>query len=250
MSIYIEQYISKKLKLISKNPAYVDFNYEYAHPRFIEAGGILFLGLNPHDDTQQARKGFEHNYESSKEDGNLKRFTEFAQYCQFPTIHLNLLFIREPDQTEIIKLIKKPNGAAFILDQLQISLKIIKRSHPHVIVVCNTLAGTLLGHDSKGDKNVWLGLKFKFSNEFGTYLWNDIPVFFTTMFNGQYALDNGSFERLQWQVKRALIILYEHRLEKVRNSIENLTADDPIEAETELREEESKLKLFIRFITY
>ncbi len=82
-------------------------------------------------------------------------------------------------------------------------------SIPKIIVVDNTLARTFLGKDKVGEVDIWLDYEFKFDEEIGTYLWNNIPVFFTSMLTGQRALDNGSFERLKWQVKRALKIINE-----------------------------------------
>ena len=48
------------------------------------------------------------------------------------------------------------------------------------------------------------GYDFVFNDDIGTYLWNNTPVFFSSMLSGQRALDIGSMERLKWQVKRAL----------------------------------------------
>ncbi len=64
--------------------------------------------------------------------------------------------------------------------------------------------------DTDKNINIWLDYEFMFDDEIGTYRIKtkgnlfDTPVFFTSMLSGQRAMDNGSFERLQWHINFVL----------------------------------------------
>lgn len=47
-----------------------------------------------------------------------------------------------------------------------------------------------------------LYVDFKWDEELGTYTYKNNPFFFSSMLTGQRALDNGSFERLVWHIKK------------------------------------------------
>lgn len=92
------------------------------------------------------------------------------------------------------------------------SKEIIEEAKPQIIVVANTTARLFFGKDKNIEKdvNIWLNYDFEFDNLIGTHriktegnLFNT-PVFFTSMLSGQRAMDNGSFERLQWHINFVL----------------------------------------------
>lgn len=82
--------------------------------------------------------------------------------------------------------------------------KIIDEKKPRIFVVNNTLARDLLGqyHTQKPStkSNHWIGYDFVWDEGFGTYIYKNNVFFFTSMLTGQRALDNGSYQRLIWQI--------------------------------------------------
>ena len=108
-----------------------------------------------------------------------------------------MLFYQETAQNSFHEIEKANGGKEFIATQLQITKQILEKAKPKVIVVSNTLARKLFTEN--------LSLNCVFDNEIGTHRINEgllkgTPVFFTSMLTGQRALDNGSFERLQWHI--------------------------------------------------
>jgi hypothetical protein len=208
----VEKFVTEELDKIKDNQLYKEFNFNYAFPKNIIPNALLFVGLNPSADSNNDKSGKFEVYEL-KPNGNkhqyFKKFADVSEYCNYPWTHIDLLFFKETNQREVNNLLSKPNGVGYIWDQLQIAKKLIEMSNPKIIVVNNTLARTFLGKDKVGEVDIWLDYEFQFDEEIGTNLWNNIPVFFTSMLTGQRALDNGSYERLKWQVKRALKIISE-----------------------------------------
>jgi hypothetical protein len=101
---------------------------------------------------------------------------------------------------------------AFIWEQLEVSKQILEKTIPKALVVCNTKARLLLEKDKIANTNLWMDYDFgEIEDDLGTFrmktktsnLYN-VPIFFSSMLTGQRALDNGSYERLKWQIKRAL----------------------------------------------
>lgn len=206
----VEKFITEELNKIKVNPLYKEFNFNYAFPKELIPNALLFIGLNPSADAENDKSGKFEVYELNPNGKNhqyFKKFADVSEYCNYPWTHIDLLFFRETNQSEVNNILTKTNGVGFIWGQLQISKKLIGLASPEIIVVNNTLARSFLGKDKVGGNNTWLNFDFEFDEEIGTYLWNNTPVFFTSMLTGQRALDNGSYERLKWQVKRALKIL-------------------------------------------
>ncbi len=123
-----------------------------------------------------------------------------------------MLFLRETNQKYIDTICKNyPEGLNFIWQQLLVTKEILEELSPKVIIVSNTKARLFLGKERIKDRNIWLGYDFVFDDEIGTdRIMNKdsklygIPVFFTSMLSGQRAIDNGSFERLKWHIKRVI----------------------------------------------
>jgi hypothetical protein len=182
----------------------------YAMPKEIEDNSILFIGINPsfnNDDEKRDNKS--HFYSLKQDEGNFFcKFSQIAQFCNSSWSHLDLLPIREKSQSEIIELEK--NHINLIWESLQITKQILEETKPKAIVIANTLARKYLGKDRSTNSNIWLGYDFGEMKEDGTFRIQSesnlqgIPVFFSGMLTGMRALDNGSFERLQWHIKKAL----------------------------------------------
>lgn len=212
--INIEEIFYEKLNSLFENKRFLELDIlkrGFAYNKKITPNTILFIGLNP-SFTEKAVKG-SHFYELAKK-GNYKYFKRFEEITKITGIfwqHLDLLAIRETDQKKVTKLLKNKIGLDFITSNLNLSKEILELSSPKIIVVENTLARTFLGKDRNGDSNVWLGYDFEFDDTIGTDRikskdsnLNNIPVFFTSMLTGQRAMDNGSFERLKWHIKKVI----------------------------------------------
>ena len=183
------------------------FPRSFAYPKELPKKSILFLSLHPPKSEEKHPRIESYNLEQN-EFGipYFKQFQEIAEGCNTPWAHLNLLFFRETKHNCIDELLKKEAGVQFIWEQLKITGQIIRQIDPEIIVVNNADVRTFLGFNKTGDKNVWLGYDFVFDNAIGTYYWNRKPVFFTNLFKGQRTFDKGSFERLKWHVRHALIV--------------------------------------------
>ena len=111
---------------------------------------------------------------------------------------------------------KTERGKDFIYKQCMITKivldKLIDQNNSRIFVVTNSFARDLLGRYRKENEQKesehWIGYDFVWNEDFGTYFYRNIPFFFSSMLTGQRALDNGSYERLIWQinyVKRKLL---------------------------------------------
>jgi hypothetical protein len=207
MKISTLDFIVPRLQAIQANPKFENFsNYSFLFPKSLVTNSILFIGINP---SLNKENFLLDSYDLSHRDNKhpyFKKMENISSYCNTDWTHLDLFYFRETKQDIITDILKQPNGVAFLWEQLQITDTLIRESKPKIIVVCNALAGTFLGKDKdiKQNKNVWLGYDFYFDDKLGTYRWKNIPVFFSGMLSGQRALDKGSFERLQWHIKKAL----------------------------------------------
>lgn len=202
MKIEITEIIEKDLKKIISNPEYSNFPKSFLFPKTIIQNSLLFIGINPSSSNDQ----IEYDSYDLKQNNNLhsyfKKFEDIALGCKMDWTHLDLLFFRETHQNYIQGILATKNGVNFIWEQLQISDNLIKICKPKIIIVCNTQARTFLGKDKQGNRNEWLNYNFKFDENLGTYLWGDVPVFFSGMLSGQRALDIGSYERLKWHINK------------------------------------------------
>jgi hypothetical protein len=200
MTIEITEFIESDLKKIISNPNYSNFPKNFLFPKTMIKNALLFIGINPSSAKDQVE--YDSYYLDQKNNSHqyFKKFEDIANKCKMEWTHLDLLFFRETNQNYIDEIFQMEHGVSFIWDQLQISDKLIRKSEPKIIVVCNTKARTFLGKDKHNNQNIWLDYEFKLDENIGTYLWNDIPVFFSGMLSGQRALDIGSYERLIWHI--------------------------------------------------
>jgi hypothetical protein len=203
---------------------------------------LLFIGVNPSGESLEKKIS---TYDLGQE-GNahpyFKRFTEIANECEIEWTHLDLLFFKETNQKVVDEILIKPGGVEFIWQQLQISRELIEQASPKVIIVSNTMARRFLGKEKSGDNNKWLDFDFTWDDEIGTWLWNETPVFFSSMLTGQRALDKGSYERLIWQVKRSLQIIKERPINILREKLNEIKYQKQIYINSGRYEEVARLR--------
>lgn len=184
---------------------------------------VLFVGMNPSYDEKSEYK------QSYKVQDTVESYPKY--YRKFKDIsdrlligndwtYTDLFYFRETNQEKIYKLLSEPDGLIFICEQLQLTINILEKIKPEIIVVCNSGARRFLGlgiENKKGkDENVWMGYKFEFNEKYGVDVITGIhqqslkeikttqlcgtPVFFSSILTGQRALDKGSYERLKWHI--------------------------------------------------
>jgi hypothetical protein len=214
------QEIEDALQKIWTNPKYKEISKgeHYVYPVIKPEVDILFIGINPSYNKDHDNVRFYEFTEKLLSIPYFKAFDEFAKGVRdfagtsgVTWTHIDLLFFRETEQNKIHTILKETNGAAFIYEQLKVAEKLIIYAKPKVVIVCNALARLFLGkeqnpnaHQEK-DRHIWLGYKFgEIDLEIGTYILDGKPWFFSGMLSGQRALDKGSLERLEWQVKVVL----------------------------------------------
>ncbi|MEI6815734.1 MAG: hypothetical protein WCL14_03920 [Bacteroidota bacterium] len=211
MIIDIETIIKQDLERIQLNENYKEFSeYNYWFPKTVETDSILFIGINPsYSDYKEnerikvfniCQQGNSHQY--------FGRMEEISENCKTKWSHLDLLYFRSKSQNDIYEILRMKNGKDFLSEQLKISDKLIRLSKPKVIVVCNTLARDLfLKLENRKLQNLSLNYEFIDDDLLGTYRWKNTPVFFSGMLSGLRALDNGSYKRLSWHIRKSLNIV-------------------------------------------
>jgi len=203
------------------------------YPPF-KKNGILFFGLNPSltkdiksalKDTDYANldphKDFKLNSRLSDEDivqieincidkyAYFKKLERIAIENKLPFYHLDLFFHRKTKQKEFKKihnLNKKKNlkildnMSKFLTNQMNLSLSMIEEINPRIIVLNNAFASDIFKENFQLDE--------RFDEEIGTYKiqvnGRAVPVLLSGMMGGQRALDNHTYERLRWQIRRIL----------------------------------------------
>lgn len=197
----------------------------------VPENGIIFVGINPSIGdkklerlSQSGNKVIEFYANPANSNDNphpyFKKFETISKEIGLEWGHIDLLYIRETQQSKINDLIRDEKSIQFIFEQTRVTRtvidEIIKNANPKVFVVNNTLARGLLGrYKTKNgifpanipqEQVHWVNYMFKWDEEFGTYFLEGtkIPFFFSGMLTGQRALDNSSFERLVWHIKFVL----------------------------------------------
>lgn len=172
----------------------------------IKESSVIFIGLNPSFNQGAKKEILKYSNETATK---LHPYFKKIKSIGVENIsHLDLLYFRETSAKKIDDLLKTELGIGFIWEQLQLSKEILVNAKPQIIVVANTTARLFFGKEKNVEKNTnnWLNYDFEFDNVLGTHRIKtegqlfDIPVFFTSMLSGQRAMDNGSFERLQWHI--------------------------------------------------
>ncbi|MBT4377131.1 hypothetical protein HOD29_07200 [archaeon] len=209
-------------------------HYPLFYPKLRKNCELLFVGVNPSFNEKIMSKkdhSFENkNFDFEKEiddEGNRKLPNNKKSYkIYFKPIwemtnkknireeyiehtsweHIDLFFCRITSQKEFKEIIdyKQQNKKVFMNEfgesQLNLSLEIINNIKPKIIVVANALASEVLQSRIDIDKSGFKqkGYDIAILNE------NKIPIFFSSMFSGQRALDRGSIRRLKWQIENAI----------------------------------------------
>ncbi|MCF8459327.1 MAG: hypothetical protein K9G46_01255 [Flavobacteriales bacterium] len=229
-----------------RNPDFASFPRSFAYPSGLPKKSILFLGLQPPmSEDKEKRYRFEMYKQGTKGDKNqyIKQFAEIAEYCNTPWAHLNLLFFRKTKNNGIDEILKKEAGVQFIWEQLKVTDQLIRQIEPEIIVSLNkTDASTFMGFNKTDNGNAWLDYEFVFDNEIDTYRWEGTPVFFTKLFKGQRTLDNGSFEKLKWQIRNALILDLEKKKKEVVELKNKVVKSSKYELAAEIRNQERELE--------
>lgn len=178
---------------------------------------VLFVGINPSYTDNSIIHTF-YTKEEVKEISYFKAFEKLANATEIEDLswtHLDLLVCRETKQANINEvLLKTKEGIDFVYQQLLVSKQLLEQINPKIMVVSNTMARRLLGKEKTKNANKWLDYNFEFDKKIGTNIITEgklqgTPVFFSSMLSGQRALDNGSKERMIWQIGRTLNLINE-----------------------------------------
>ncbi len=133
------------------------------------------------------------------------KFREIAEYTSMNWEHIDLFFCRETSQKLLRQRIYPNNElSVFGRKQIDLSKQLILEAIPKVIVVANAFASILLR-----DEVFKTELEKEIDEEHGYHILRlnkrAIPVFLASMLTGQHAMDNYSYERLKWHIKRSLV---------------------------------------------
>ena len=187
---------------------YADRGFRF--PTNLVTDSILFIGINPSYNIGVNHNEYHNSFYSLNQQGKnhryFKKFEDIAKHTASNWSHIDLFFYQETAQKSFYEILQNQNGKDFLSQQIQIAKELIIHIKPKIIVVANTLARDLMLKEHDLGVNFF---DFKFNEALGTYQISnaelkDTPIFFTSMLTGQRALDNGSFERLKWQIKNVL----------------------------------------------
>jgi hypothetical protein len=188
---------------IEQNIPYADRGF--CVPAEIIENSLLFMGINPSYAAKNSNSThfncFYTHQQSGEEHVYYNKFAKISSRVNLPWSHLDMLFYQETAQNSFYEIEKSNGGKTFIAKQLAITKQILENAKPKLIVVSNALARKLFTEN--------LNIVFEFDDKIGTHritegVLKGTPVFFTSMLTGQRALDNGSFDRLQWHIKFVL----------------------------------------------
>lgn len=181
-------------------------------PKTALKNSILIVGLNPSISKEAEKKLLEEykkkpltewegypQHEGDELHKYFRRFPLLVENTSYDWSHIDLLFLRKTDSTDVKKLWKE--NKEFIKAQLKVSTEIIKALNPKIIIVNNAFGRELL-ESFKEEGNYSIS---EFDSTIGTYYFNNTtPLFFSSMFEGPSPMDNGTFERLKWHIKWVL----------------------------------------------
>lgn len=213
----VKEKFETEIRNIWENEIFKEFeiiNRGFAIQDIILKNSIMFVGINPSFD--ESSKEIHAEFYNVEQDGKshpyFNKFKEISKKVNHNWTHFDFLYFRETNQKYINELLRKVNGVEFVFKQLEISKKVILEAKPKILIVSNTMARHFMGFDKNQNQTqgVWMGFDFIFDEKLGTHkiinnsVLENTPVFFTSMLTGQRALDNGSFERLNWHINFVL----------------------------------------------
>ncbi len=213
----VKEKFETEIRNIWENEMFKEFDFlnrGFAVQDEILKNSIMFVGINPSFDenNKEIHEEFYNVEQEGKSHPYFNKFKEISKKAKHSWTHFDFLYFRETNQKYINELLKKENGVEFIFKQLEISKKVILEAKPKILIVSNTMARHFMGFEKNRNQTqgVWMGFDFIFDEKLGTHKivnnseLENTPVFFTSMLTGQRALDNGSFERLNWHINFVL----------------------------------------------
>lgn len=129
-----------------------------------------------------------------------KKFRAISEEVGVGWEHVDLFFIRETKQKSMASRVfeKGETLNEFGKKQIDLSKHLIEMSKPRLIVVANALASRIFKEQFSP----------KFDEEKGCHYVElngvNIPVFLCSMLTGQRAMDNFSYDRLKWHIKKII----------------------------------------------
>ena len=167
--------------------------------------GLLLVGINPSFDESfegpcasvvrdSDNGGYQHPYfvkpKKLNEDIGIGRFS-----------NVDMFSVRTRHQYVVQAIVNDRDLREFVEEQLGLFRKIVNGASPRAIVVINALASNLIRTGRA------LGA-LDYDDVLGVDLYKigdkRVPVFYSGMLSGAYAVDNGSFDRLIWHIKYVL----------------------------------------------
>lgn len=174
--------------------------------------GILFLGMNPSFNDNKDNEG--HLFypllmtDKSNVVNHLNYWNKLLETAKLlgesQLCHHDLFFVRERNQSTVLKLIDHDAWKDFFNEQLQVTEDIIRAATPRIIVVVNAGVSNLIKEkeifDFRPTQDWWekLGVDMLQINGKNT------PILFTGMLTGQRAIDNGTYNSLMWHINYVL----------------------------------------------
>jgi hypothetical protein len=220
---------NKRLTAIWSTPDYAAYTaLRPMLPASVVPGGVLFLGINPSyraEDVEELSAG--PIYYQWKQPPLHHYYQAHANFMQLVAGHgqplpawsnLDMLYMRNGTQETVRLITHAPEGRDFVGAQLKLTVSLIRKANPAVLIVANNFAATLLGRNRREKKNrrgvvtehdVWLGYSFPLDEELGTCRCPELgnmPVVFVRPFNGLGSINTHkeSTLRLAWQIRRLL----------------------------------------------
>ena len=129
-----------------------------------------------------------------------KKFIDIKNHVGIDWEHVDLFFIRETNQKNMKNRVFEKGETLndFGMKQIHLSKRLIEASKPKLIVVANALASRVFEEHFSAEFDQERGCHFVEIKGKNT------PVFLSSMLTGQRALDNYSFNRLKWHIKKVL----------------------------------------------
>lgn len=171
----------------------------------VQKEGLLLVGINPSFDESfegpcasvvrdSDNGGYQHPYfvkpKKLNEDIGIGRFS-----------NVDMFSVRTRHQYVVQAIVNDRDLREFVEEQLGLFRKIVNGASPRAIVVINALASNLIRTGRA------LGA-LDYDDVLGVDLYKigdkRVPVFYSGMLSGAYAVDNGSFDRLIWHIKYVL----------------------------------------------
>lgn len=194
----------------------------------LKKDAILFIGLNPSFSQKGYSSLLRHTEFSNLEPSNFyhwrnrkkldleialrveqigkenypyfKKFKDIAAHVKLEWEHIDLFFFRETSQSQFKQRIYAgSNLSEFGRSQLELSKQLILEARPRIIVVANAFASSLFIKQ-------FPDLEFDEKHGYHRVLIENksVPTFLASMLTGQRAMDNYSYQRLRWHIKKAV----------------------------------------------